>query len=216
MVVDPVMPGKGPSDPCENGIVFAKFVGPNKRPTSVNCDESSKTAGRMWWNVKTPSCEAAVRNPGCASSGVISIMFQGIWPGFKTKVSFEIAHCGAVGPQQKVDPETSEASGQRQSKIIPRSETWREKRGDTFTGGRCRSTQIQHGRHAPPGAPNGGPRKEVVRLALHRRYVAGEHWPGHLTRGVVKLQFVTVQFRRETGLGQCLVRHRAGVRHHAG
>ena len=112
-----------------------------------NCDESSKTTGRRWWHVKTR------RNPSCASSGVLSIMFRGFCPDFKTRVSFEITRRGAVGPQQKVDPGTSEANGQRRSKIIPRSETWREKRGDTFTGGRCRSTQIQHGRHAPPGSP---------------------------------------------------------------
>ena len=154
MVIDQVMRGKWLSDSCEIGINFAKFMGLDKRPTSVNCDYSRKTSGSMWWNVKTVSCEVAIRDPDGAGSGVVSNMFQGICPGVKTEVSFKIKLCWAVGgPQQKVDPGTSEASGQRQSKITPPSETWREMRGDTFTGGRCRSSQIQHGRRATPGSP---------------------------------------------------------------
>ena len=156
MVVDPAVARKGPSDSsdsCENGIDFAKSVALNERPKVPNCDESSETAGERWWHSKTPSCEAAIGDPSCGGSGVVSVMFRGFCLSFKTKASFEIMHCGAVGPQQKVDPGTGEANGQHRSKITPRSETWREKRGDTFTGGRCRSTQIQHGRHTPPGSP---------------------------------------------------------------
>ena len=123
MAADPAVARKGPSDSsdsCENGIDFAKSVALNERPKVPNRDESSETAGERWWHSKTPSCEAAIGDPSCGGSGVVSVMFRGFCLSFKTKASFEIMHCGAVGPQQKVDPETSGASGQRQRRITPR------------------------------------------------------------------------------------------------